>query len=243
VRETSGNNDVDSILVDLSSQTEIKKLAHMFKEKYERLHVLVNNAGIIMNRRVLSVDGIELTFAVNYLAYFLLTRLLLDVMIKSIPSRIINVTSAIHRSVQLDLRDLLGNKAYNRDLIYAKSKLADVYFTYELARRLAGTGVSATCVCPGAVSTGIWKNSSSIVNFLFKHLVKSPAQGAALPVYLASSPEMEGVTGRYFETRGHLRWSRTFQGRCDCRAYDLSCDAKLARDLWETSCKLTALST
>jgi retinol dehydrogenase 14 len=151
IKERSANASVDLMLADLSSQEDLRRLADEFKEAYPRLDVLVNNAGVIRSRRIRTADGIEMTFAVNHLAYFLLTNLLLDVLKASAPSRIVNVASGEQRNGTIDFDDLQGEMGYKGAKAYSQSKLATVLFTYELARKLEGTGVSANCLHPGVV--------------------------------------------------------------------------------------------
>ena len=153
IKEKSANASVDLMLADLSSQEEIRRLADEFKEAYPRLDVLVNNAGVIRSRRTTTADRLQTTFAVNHLAYFLLTNLLLGVLKASAPSRIVNVASEEQRNGTIDFDDLQGKKQYKTGKAYGQSKLANVLFTYELARRLEGTGVSANCLHPGVVWT------------------------------------------------------------------------------------------
>src|SRR5215217_1244839 len=201
IKEGSANASVDLMLTDLSSQEDIHRLADEFKDAYPRLDVLVNNAGVIRSKRVTSADGIEMTFAVNHLAYFLLTNLLLDLLKASAPSRIVNVSSAEQRNGTIDFDDLQGEKGYKTAKAYGQSKLANVLFTYELARRLEGTGVTANCLHPGVVGTNLGSGVSGIFGFMVRALtplMKSPEKGAETSVYLASSPEVEGLSGRYF---------------------------------------------
>jgi NAD(P)-dependent dehydrogenase (short-subunit alcohol dehydrogenase family) len=168
ITRRSGNREVGLLLADLSSQAEIRKLADAFASGYGSLHVLVNNAGAVFNRRVLTVDGLEATFAVNHLAYFLLTWLLLDRLRDSAPARIVNVASDAHRFGSIDWDDLHSEHRY-RGLpvvsglrVYATSKLANILFTAELARRLTGTGVTVNCAHPGMVATGLGKNNGAL---------------------------------------------------------------------------------
>jgi NAD(P)-dependent dehydrogenase (short-subunit alcohol dehydrogenase family) len=149
IKEESGNASVDLMLADLSSQQEIRRLAHEIKEAYSRLDVLINNARLFRRQRITTVDGLEITFAVNHLAYFLLAKVLLDVLKSSAPSRIVNVGSGEQRNGTIDFDDLQGEKGYKGPKAYSQSKLATVLFTYELARRLEGTGITANCLHPG----------------------------------------------------------------------------------------------
>src|SRR5437763_8003497 len=203
ITTTSGNNAVDLLQADLSSQQSIRQLVEDFQHHYTHLHVLINNAGAAFpGRRRETVDGVEMTFAVNYLAPFLLTNLLLDVLTASTPARIINVSSASHKSGYIQMDDLQGEK-HNRSMrAYPQSKLAIVLFTYELARRLQGTGVTANCLDPGFVATNIGQTGASLpVRLLIKLIGSfgtSPEKGAKTSIYLASSPEVEGVTAKYF---------------------------------------------
>lgn len=239
----SGSRTVELMLADLSSQHEIRKLAEDCRSKYKSLHLLVNNAGIIMAKRELSVDGIEMTFAVNYLAYFMLTNLLLDLLKDSAPARVVNLTSSIHRTVRLDFANLQGEKKYSRDRAYAQSKLADIIFTNELARRLEGTGITANSVCPGAVSSNIWASSSRAVNTLLKLFMKGPVQGAVLPLYVAASGDVAGVTGRYFQTGQHLKAAAVMTAGSICMPSAQACDAVTAGKLWRISETLTGISS
>jgi NAD(P)-dependent dehydrogenase (short-subunit alcohol dehydrogenase family) len=233
IKEGSANPSVDLMLADLSSQEQIRRLADEFKEAYPRLDVLINNAGIIRSRRVTTADGLETTFAVNHLAYFLLTNLLLDLLKASAPSRIVNVASGEQRNGTIDFDDLQGEKGYKTAKAYGQSKLANVLFTYELARRLEGTGVSANCLHPGAgVRTNLGSGVSGVFGFTVRALtplMKSPEKGAETSIYLASSPEVEGLSGGYFVKKAEA-----------CSS-DVSHDQRLARRLWEVSAELTNL--
>lgn len=201
IRAASGNQNVDSLVADLSSQQEIRHLANEFKNKYSQLHVLLNNAGAVFMQRQLSVDGIEMTFALNHLAYFLLTNLLLDTIKASAPARIINVSSDAHASGKIEFDNLQGEQNYGNSA-YANSKLANILFTAELARRLAGTGVTVNALHPGLVATGFGKNNGGLLMKMIRAVVplvaRSPEKGAETSVYLASSPDVENVTGKFF---------------------------------------------
>lgn len=238
-----GNPEVELMPADLSSQSEIRGLAKAYRTRHDRLHILVNNAGVIRDKRELSADGIEKTFAVNYLAYFLLTNLLLDLLKESAPARIVNITSDVHRTARLEFANLQGERKYNRDRVYAQSKLADIIFTSELARRLEGTGVTANSVCPGAVSSNIWANSSRAVNTFFKVFMKGPEQGAVLPLYVAASGDIEGVSGKYFQTGQHLKWATVKCAGSICQPSNQACDIQTAKKLWQLSESLTRISS
>ena len=199
VIQQTGNQKIDLFLCDLSSQEDIRKLVQEFKNKYSDLHVLINNAGVMLKKRVLSVDGIEMNFAVHVLAPFLLTNLLLDFLKKSAPSRIINVASAAHKRATIDFDDLQSeNKKYRLFAVYGISKLAEVLITYELSRKLEGTGVTANAVHPGVVNTNLGRDQSKFSQWFARKFFKNPEEGAQTSIYLASSPEVEGITGKYF---------------------------------------------
>ena len=229
----SSNSAVDLLQADLSSQQSIRQLVETFQHHYTDLHVLINNAGASESARRETVDGLEMTFAVNYLAPFLLTNLLLDVLKASAPARIVNVSSGAQASGSIQLDDLQAEHHYSPMRAYGQSKLAVVLFTYELARRLQGTGVTANCFDPGFVRTNIGQRDASLPVRLLIKLIwsfgKSPAQGAQTSVYLASSPEVEGVTGHYF--------AKGRPGRSAASSYDES----LQRHLWEQSTQLVNL--
>jgi NAD(P)-dependent dehydrogenase (short-subunit alcohol dehydrogenase family) len=230
VKEKSGNPSVELMLADLSSLASIRRLADTFKAKYDRLHVLINNAGAIAMQRSLTEDGYETTFAVNHLAYFLLTNLLLDVMKASAPARIINVSSEAQRQGTINFDDLHGERRYSGMRAYGQSKLANVLFTYELARRLQGTGVTANCLHPGVVATGFGRNNSGIFKILVQiasPFLLTPEKGARTTVYLATSPDVEGVTGKYFD--------KSREKKSIPESYDLA----IAKRLWEVSEELT----
>jgi len=234
VKEKSGNDAVDLMLADLSSQESIRQLAENLQQHYQQLHMLINNAGVANLTRRETVDGLEMTFAVNYLAPFLLTNLLLDKLKASAPARIVNVSSESHQSGYIKMDDLELEKGYRLMRAYGQSKLALVLFTYELARRLQGTGVTANCLHPGFVATNIGQNGvgsvgRSIVKLIFSRLGISPEEGAKTSIYLASSPEIEGVTGKYFVKS------------IPVRSAPISYDETLQRQLWEESAKLVNL--
>ena len=200
IKKECNNGNIDLMLVDLSSQEEIYRFIKIFKQKYQKLHVLINNAGVNLSKRVLTEDGIETTFAVNYLAPFLLSNLLLDILQKNSPSRIVNVVSSVVGKT-INFYNLNGEKHYRQLNAYAQSKLALILFTYEFARRIEGTGVTVNSLHPGYVKTNMVKNFRKFVKYFF-HLIglfmKSPKKGAKTSIYLASSPDVEGVSGKYF---------------------------------------------
>jgi NAD(P)-dependent dehydrogenase (short-subunit alcohol dehydrogenase family) len=234
IKAKSGNSAVDLLLADLSSQQSIQQLVENFKQRYTQLHVLINNAGIFMLTRRATVDGLEMTFAVNYLAPFLLTNLLLDVLKASKPARIVNISSGAYESGYIKMDDLQAEKHYRSMRAYGQSKLALVLFTYELARRLQGTGVTANCLHPGFVATNIGQGGlgpvgRTVAKFIVALLGISPEEGAKTSIYLASSPDVEGVTGKYFVKSNPIKTA------------PISYDESLQRQLWEESAKLVNL--
>jgi NAD(P)-dependent dehydrogenase (short-subunit alcohol dehydrogenase family) len=232
IRAASSNKNVGSLLADLSSQQEVRRLANEFKSKYSHLHVLINNAGAFFMQRQLSVNGIEMTFALNHLASFLLTDLLLDTIKASAPARIINVSSGAHASGKIEFDNLQGERGYT-PRAYDNSKLANILFTMELARRLEGTGVTVNTLHPGFVATGFAKNNGKVIAALvgiFAPLVaQSPEKGAETSIYLASSPSVAGITGKYFHD-SHV-----------IPAAPQASDRVVARKLWDVSAKMVHL--
>jgi NAD(P)-dependent dehydrogenase (short-subunit alcohol dehydrogenase family) len=195
---------VHHVLADLSLMSGVHALADDILQRYDRLDVLLNNAGGIFNQRQVTSEGLELTFALNHMSYFLLTQRLLELLRVSAPARVINVSSNAHFGTQkLNFDNLQGEKSYFGFGAYSSSKLANVLFTYELARRLVGTGITANALHPGAVSTGFGMNNRDVISkvlfTLFKMVTISPEQGAQTSIYLASSPQVNGVTGKYFD--------------------------------------------
>ncbi len=168
IKAKSGNDTLELMTADFESQQQIRDLADEYKRTHDRLDVLVNNAGLYLSKRHETEDGIEATWAVNHLAPFLLTNLLLDVIKGSAPARIVTVASDAHRAGTLDFDDLEMKEKYRWIAAYAQSKLANVLFTYELARRLEGSGVTATCMHPGTVATGIWNRNKNVLNALLR---------------------------------------------------------------------------
>tara|TARA_B100000586_G_scaffold207505_1_gene154877 strand:+ start:261 stop:1166 length:906 start_codon:yes stop_codon:yes gene_type:complete len=232
IREESGNPNVDFLVADLSSQEEVRRLAKEFKERRQRLDVLLNNAGAINISRRKSADGIEMTFALNHLSCFLLTNLLLDVLSASSPARVVNVASSVHEKAKIDLFDIHAPRRYSGFRAYSRSKLCNLLFTYELARRLEGTGVTANALHPGLVATNILTNNGILgrfLNILLGVRGISVEAGALTSVYAASSPELVGVSGKYLDKRQIVPSSfRSF-------------DEAQAAALWELSASLTGL--
>lgn len=201
IRRDSGSDDVSLLLADLSRQAEVRRLAEEFRSGHDRLDVLVNNAGLILNKRATTADGIEATLAINHLAPFLLTDLLLDLLKESAPSRIITVSSEAQKTAPIDFDDLQHTRNYRAFKSYGRSKLANVLFTYELAERLEGTGVTANTMHPGAVSTNFGSTGTGPFTLIFRVLkpfMRSPEKGAETLIWLASAPELKGVSGRYY---------------------------------------------
>jgi len=232
VRE-SRNGSVDLLIADLSSLESVRQLATEFQRKYSKLHVLINNAGLFNQRRHVTMDGYENTFATNYLAPFLLTNLQLDLLKASAPSRIFNVSSVGHYNGHINFDDLNLEKEYGGWKAYGQSKLALVLFTYELAKKLQGTEVTVNAVHPGTVATNIWSRPLGPVGFIMalpKLFMTTPRQGAETIVYLASSPDAKDLNGEYLEKLKVKKSS------------DESYDEEIAQRLWDVSAKLTHLS-
>jgi len=232
VRKRSGSGTVESALCDFSSQASVRKLAAELRGRCERIHVLINNAGGVYPRRTLTADNIESTFAVNHLGYFLLTNLLLDVLRASAPARIVNVASVAHYRGTMDFDDLGFERGYQIMKAYSRSKLGNVLFTLELAKRLAGTGVTVNALHPGAVATNMWSSVPALARPILavaKLFMLSPRAGGQHVVYLASSPEVEGTTGSYFENDRVKTPSR------------LAMDDAVAARLWSESARMVSL--
>ncbi len=232
IRQESGNDGVELILADLAVQDEVRRLSEEFRKRHDRLDVLVNNAGLVLSQRTETTDGIETQLAINHLAPFLLTNLLLDLLKESAPSRVVTVSSDGHRWGKIDLDDLQSRKRYRGMQVYGTTKLANIMFTYELAERLEGTGVTANCMHPGGVNTNFGNNQGgpmSLLFRLFKPFMRTPEQGADTLIYLASSPEVEGMTGKYLVER---------QVKA---ASDAAYDETTRKKLWEASEELTGL--
>ena len=229
------SGQVELMLADLASQREVRRLAREFEAGHDRLEVLINNAGGTFHERGSTEDGVERTFALNHLAPFLLTNLLLDVLKKSAPARVVNVASGAHAMGRIDFEDLRGERRYSPSRAYAQAKLANVMFTYELARRLEGTGVTANAVHPGFVSTGFHDRNRGLARLVVDHVIRPtvmvpPDKGAETVVYLASCPEVEGATGGYFAKKEPKASSKR------------SKDREAARRLWGASEELTRRS-
>ena len=234
IRATPGSPVVDAFAADMSVQAGVRRLAAQVLDTYPRLDVLVNNAGGFWAHRHVTADGLERTFALNHLAPFLLTSLLLDRLTTSAPARIITVSSGAHARGRIDFDDLQGERNYSGQHAYSQSKLANVIFTYELARRLKGTGVTATVLHPGVVRTRFGAEDQAaylaVMIRVARLFMKTPAQGAGTPIYLASSSQVEGITGRYFVNRKPKISSK------------VSYDTTAAARLWQASIDLAGMT-
>jgi len=232
IRESTGNTDLHLTLADLSSQSSIRQLAKELVGRWPRIHVLVNNAGVVETRRRLTADGIETVFAVNHLSYYLMTRLLLNRLLESAPARIVNVSSDAHRFARLDWENLQGQQGWSFMRQYGLSKLCNLLFTLELAKRVAGSGVTVNALHPGAVATRLGQNNGTwakALTLLMRPFFLTPAQGAETSIYLASSPDVEGMSGGYFVKR--RRATPTPEAS----------NPGNAAQLWELSARLTGL--
>ena len=235
IKAGSSNPNIESILADLTSMAEVRKIAATFLASHSRLDVLINNAGAFFSERRESVDGYEMTFAGNHLAYFLLTNLLLDTLKASAPARIVNVSSNAHGIGKLNFDNLNAQNRYGMRgfSAYGNSKLANVMFTYALARRLEGTGVTANVLHPGFVRTGMNNNNGvvmAVIMGIIRPFFLTPEQGADTIIYLASSPEVEGVSGKYWEKRTAIPSSQS--------SYDVGAQERL----WAMSEQMTGLA-
>jgi NAD(P)-dependent dehydrogenase (short-subunit alcohol dehydrogenase family) len=220
---------VDIIECDLASLESVKKASQQVRKKYSRVDVLMNNAGGIFSKKQLSDDGFELTFAMNHLGHFLLTTEILDIITNTPGSRIINVSSEGHRMGKLDFDDLMAEKKYSSIKAYANAKLANIYFTYELDRRLKGTDTTSNAVHPGVVRTNFgndFKGPWRILFWISRPFMRSPEKGAETLIYLAASDKVNGISGKYFKDKKELQSS------------DISYNEESARRLWEVSEKL-----
>ena len=233
IKAETGNESVSYLLADFSDLDQVRNLAAEFQDKFDHLHVLVNNAGGFFNKRIPTSYGVEMTFLVNHLAPFLLTNLLLNTLKNSPPSRIINISSEAHRQDQMNFGDLGFEKGYFGIKAYARSKLANILFTYELASHLEGTGVTVNALHPGHIATDIWKTNFGVIGPALKRIMGlfslTPEEGAENSIFLATSPEVEGIHGKYFIKNEPAQSSPA------------SCDEKIARRLWKLSAELTSL--
>jgi NAD(P)-dependent dehydrogenase (short-subunit alcohol dehydrogenase family) len=226
VKRRSGSQLVHLDLADLSSRASLASFADAFRSSHDRLDVLVNNAGAVFAERQVSADGLEMTFALNHMGYFRLTLALLDLLRASPAGRVVNVASEAHRSAVLDFDDLQAERNFKSFEVYGRSKLMNIMFTYELARRLEGGSVTANCLHPGVVNTNFASHGSWILRLAFavaRPFLLSPASGAATQIHLAMSPEVKDVSGKYFVKKRAVRSSQ------------LSYDVEAGRRLWRMS--------
>jgi len=226
IRQKTGRDNVDFIAGDLSIMAQVQQVAQQFLARYDRLDVLLNNAGAVYSSRQVSADRYEMTMALNHLNYFYLTQLLQDILLKSAPARIVNVSSDAHRAGKMSFDDFMSEKSYQSFGVYAMSKLANVLFTYELARRLEDTGVTANALHPGFVATNFGRSNGGFWSPIMRAIqvfAISPEKGAETSIYAASSPEVEGVTGKYLVKKKVTKSS------------DASYDEAAQRRLWEMS--------
>jgi NAD(P)-dependent dehydrogenase (short-subunit alcohol dehydrogenase family) len=238
IQSRSDSEEVGLVVFDLGDLSSVRKQAPEILDRCDRIDVLVNNAGVVLSDRRVTADGLEATFCVNHLGHFLLTDVLLDRIKASAPSRIVNVSSTAHKSARggLDFDDLQSSKHYRGMQVYGRSKLANIYFTTELAKRLQGTGVTVNCLHPGTVATGYGRDGDAkgVLAFgvkVIKPFVLDAEQGSTTSVYLASSPDVEGVTGKYFVKCKPRSTSKVAQ------------DPVAAERLWESSEELLADSS
>ncbi|MFX0144497.1 MAG: SDR family oxidoreductase [Candidatus Hodarchaeota archaeon] len=225
----SGNKSIDLFLADLSSQDSIRQFVKEFQRKYDKLHVLINNAGVNPSKRYETVDGLEKAFAINTLAPFLLTNLLLPTLKNCVPARVINVASAV-QSKSINFNNLQFEKHFRSWKAYSQSKTALILLTYEFARRLNSSGITVNCLHPGAVKSNITQDYKGIIKIFTKLLfsfAKSPEKGAETSIYLASSPDVENISGKYFIDKKEAKSS------------SITYDQSIAKQLWDVSVKLT----
>lgn len=230
IKAASNNTQVDLLVADLSELAEVRRVAYEFKQRYTQLHVLINNAGGMNAERKVTSDGLEATFATNYLMPFLLAHLLLDVLQASAPARIINVSAPAHKIGKIDFTDLQGERRYNALKAYTQSKLAQIYFTYELAERLMGTGITVNALDPGHVVSNFNSSTKGLLHVIAEVIYRfdgiSAEQGAQTTLYLATSPEVASVSGKYFANCKQIPSSK--------RSYDVA----VRQRLWNVSAAL-----
>ena len=233
IKAETGNDQVSYLLADFSDLDQVRNLAAEFQEKFDHLHVLVNNAGAFFNKRIPTSYDVEMTFLINHLAPFLLTNLLLETLKNSSPARIVNISSEGHRQGKIDFNDLGFEKGYFGMKAYSRSKLANILFTYELDRRLEGTGITVNALHPGHIATDIWKTNFGLIGPALKRIMGlfslTPEEGAENSIYLATSPEVEGIHGKYFIKNEPAQSSPS------------SHDKEISQRLWKLSAALTSL--
>ncbi|MFX0094177.1 MAG: SDR family oxidoreductase [Candidatus Hodarchaeota archaeon] len=231
IQEKTGNEMHRFMRTDFASLEKVRELANKFMNQFSRLDVLINNAGVAFPKKIITTDGLEATFAINHFAPFLLTNLLLDLIKQSVPARIINLTSGLHQKATINLDDINSNEKFNGMRVYGSSKLANVLFTYSLAEKLKPSGITANVVHPGFARTNLNRSFNILTRGMMKILpfVISPEKGAETPIYLVTSPEVEGITGKYFVRKKAVESS------------PLSYDKELQQELWELSAKITKI--
>ena len=229
IRLSTGSDELEMIIADLSSQADVRALAEEFRSRHDRLDVLLNNAAIVPRERHVTVDGIELQLAVNHLAPFLLTSLLLDMLKMSAPARILTVSSGIHHRGRIDFEDLQAEGRYKGMNRYGTTKLANILFTRVLAKRLEGTGVTANALTPGFIATRLSRDFGAFPRGMVRLIAGKVDKGARTPVYLVTSPAVSGVSGEYWK------------GMKVTRPSDMAMDDGVAERLWKVSEELTSL--
>jgi len=233
IKNETGFAPEATFIADLSEMNEVRRLAGQVSDRFDRIDVLVNNAGAVFSTRQETSDGFERTLALNYLSPFLLTNLLIDPLMAASAARVINVSSIAHRMFRLNLDDLQNKHFYAGWIAYARSKLANVYFTYELARKFKGSRATCNALHPGYVASGFGTQNNGFWGWFFKLLTKfeiSAEEGALTSIYLADSPEVEGISGAYFSACKRVKSSR------------VSYDEAIAGRLWQMSAGLTGLN-
>jgi len=235
IQHETGNSHLSYLVAELSSLAQVRSMAQVFLERHDHLDVLINSAGVASLFRKLSEDWFEMTLAVNHLSHFLLTNLLLPALQASSSGRVLNVSSGAHYREELDFNDLQLNRFYNPWNAYGRSKLANILFSYELARRMEGTHITSNALTPGMVATDMWKKVHPWVTPLIYPYIRrngqSPLQGAQTSIYLASSPEVEGITGLYYGNK-HPK-----------KSGPASYDEEAAQRLWKVSAQLVGLES
>ena len=228
--EKTRNPDIELIIADLSSQKDIRRAANEIKAKYPVIDVLINNAGAINDQRTETIDGYETTFATNHLGYFLFTNLLLDNLKAAPRARIVNVASEAQRMGKINFDDLQTKNGYTPMKAYSQSKLANIIFTYELAKRITGTNITANCLHPGVVNTNFGKELKGFTIILFKlgtPFMRNAERGAETSIWLATAPEVDGISGKYYSDKKEIK------------SQPASYDVEVQRKLWEISAQMT----
>ena len=234
IKEMANSEKIELLIADLADQSSIRKMVERFKKSHDKLHVLINNAGVMLSKRTTTPEGYERTFAINHLGHFLLTNLVLDMLKASSPARIINVSSSAHKFAKLNFDDIDNEHKFSGFRTYANSKLFNILFSYELARRLEGTEVTVNALHPGVIRTNLGKDNTNklirLLSTIFRLFMMSSKKGARTTVYLANSPDVENVNGKYFVNRKQKKSSK------------ISFEQTLQNKLWEISANLTNAS-